>query len=26
LRQVYLIGESVGAWIATSYALRLPER
>jgi pimeloyl-ACP methyl ester carboxylesterase len=26
LRQVYLIGESVGAWIATSYALRLPEQ
>lgn len=26
LRQVYLVGESVGAWIAASYALRLPDQ
>jgi len=26
LRQVYLIGESVGAWIAASYTLRLPNQ
>ena len=26
LRQVYLIGYSLGAWIATSYALRFPDQ
>jgi pimeloyl-ACP methyl ester carboxylesterase len=26
LRQVYLIGDSIGAWIATSYALRFPDQ
>ncbi|MGE5657868.1 MAG: alpha/beta fold hydrolase [Actinomycetota bacterium] len=26
LRQVYLIGHSLGSWIATSYALKYPDR
>jgi pimeloyl-ACP methyl ester carboxylesterase len=26
LRQVYIVGHSLGAWIATSYALKYPER
>jgi pimeloyl-ACP methyl ester carboxylesterase len=26
LRQIYLVGHSVGAWVATSYALKYPEK